>query len=137
MGTYLYARMFKGIKPTKLWYYTPLKYFRERINQRNFRPYVNGMEVGENVYTVVGIVLGSAAAFMYSFGMFSPKKHLTTVVKPKECDMPKRKPEAIPKCNVNKNIDKEKTGTKSKTCIVDNPTPPMPACPPDKTSDKK
>ncbi|CAH0731775.1 unnamed protein product, partial [Brenthis ino] len=75
-----------GMKPTHLWHLTPQKDFlsvikdrltaRENIEERSKKDFLQ----------MVAIVVGSAMAVFYSFGHFSPKRHVTKIIKSDICN---------------------------------------------------
>nr|XP_037868036.1 uncharacterized protein LOC101738226 [Bombyx mori] len=82
--------MYNGIKPTRLWHLTPRKYFdrmiQDKIEVRNGFTQRSKSEQTK----LVALLLSGTLGVAYSYGMFSPEKTLTTIVRPPgACDPPK------------------------------------------------
>lgn len=94
--------MNNGIKPTRLWHLTGKKHFRNLIQDKvTARPRFEQRNRWEKL-KIVGLVVSALATICYTYGIFSPEKGLTTIIRPPgACDPPKKKcvkPKVIPPC---------------------------------------
>lgn len=83
-----------GIKPTRLWHFTGKKHFRYWLNDKLTARHNSHHEQRDRkeLLQLVGLALAFTSGIAYSYGLFSPPKDLTTVIRPPgTCDTKPKK----------------------------------------------